>query len=94
MPQPPKLPPISISAEEFRGRWANAASLSRTPHEFTLDFIRMGPGWQTGQVVARVSFSDLLMADLAELFREQWDLYTKEAGVPPEEGMPPPPDHE
>jgi hypothetical protein len=88
MPQPPQPPEqgpqIIISPEEFAGRWANAAVLQRTPHECTLDLIRMGPAFQQGQVVARVSFSPLLLSELAELFGAEWRRYTEEAGIPPE----------
>jgi hypothetical protein len=70
--------------DEFAGRWANAANLTRSPHEFTLDLIRMGPLFQQGQVVARVSFSPLLLGELAELFSSTWQQYTEDAGIPPE----------
>jgi hypothetical protein len=89
-PQPASMgPQIMVPPEEFPGRWANAAQLVRSPHELTLDFIRMGPMWQMGQIVARISFSDVLFAELVRVFNEQWDAYTKEAGIPPESGIPP-----
>jgi len=87
MPQPPQPPdqaPIIMLPEEFAGKWANAAQLQRSPHEFTLDLIRMGPQFLQGQVVARVSFSPLLLGELAELFNGAWRRYTEEAGIPPE----------
>lgn len=83
--QPPQQgPPIIMLPEEFAGRWANAAQLQRSPHEFTLDLIRMGPQFMQGQVVSRVSFSPLLLGELAELFSAAWQQYTEEAGIPPE----------
>jgi len=88
---PPQPPPgqaqqanIVIPPEEFGGRWANVAQLQRTPHEFTLDFIRVGPQGQFGTVVARINFSPLLLAELVEVFNTAWQQYTEEAGMPKE----------
>jgi len=78
-------PNIMMPPEEFAGRWANAASLARTPHEFTLDFMRIGPQGQQGMVVSRVSFSPLLASQLLDLLGEQWREYIEESGVPPED---------
>jgi hypothetical protein len=75
---------IMMSPEEFAGKWANAAQLQRSPHEYTLDLIRMGPQFQQGQVVSRVSFSPLLLGELAELFGNAWEKYTQDAGIPPD----------
>jgi hypothetical protein len=91
MPQPPQpgetqQPNIMLPPEEFGGRWANAANLQRTPHELTLDFVRVGPQGQMGAVVARINFSPLLLAELRDLFNSAWDQYTDEAGMPGEEG--------
>ncbi len=72
--------------EEFPGKWANAATIARTPHEFTLDFMRIGPQGQQGMVVSRVSFSPLLASQLLDLLTEQWQAYTRESGIPPEDG--------
>jgi hypothetical protein len=77
-------PNIMMPSEEFAGKWANAASIARTPHEFTLDFMRIGPQGQQGMVVSRVSFSPLLASQLLDLLGEQWREYTEESGVPPE----------
>lgn len=84
--QPQERPPVIMFPEEFAGKWANAATLQRSPHELTLDFIRMGPQFLQGQVIARISFSPLLLAELAELFKQHWERYTTEAGIPPEDG--------
>lgn len=75
---------IVIPPDEFGGRWANVAQLQRTPHELTLDFIRVGPQGQFGTVVARINFSPLLLAQLVELFNDTWAQYTQEAGMPQE----------
>jgi Protein of unknown function (DUF3467) len=77
-------PNIVMPPEEFAGRWANAASIARTPHEFTLDFMRIGPQGQQGVVVSRVSFSPLLASQLLDLLGEEWQEYTAESGIPPE----------
>ncbi|HEY2719141.1 MAG TPA: DUF3467 domain-containing protein [Solirubrobacteraceae bacterium] len=75
-------PNIVMPPEEFAGKWANAASIARTPHEFTLDFLRIGPQGQQGVVVSRVSFSPLLASQLLDLLGEQWQAYTEESGIP------------
>jgi uncharacterized protein DUF3467 len=77
-------PNIIIPPEEFGGRWANVAQLQRTPHELTLDFVRVGPQGQFGQVVARINFSPLLLAELRDLFNNAWTQYTIDAGMPQE----------
>lgn len=86
MPQPPQPGEaqlnIAIPPDEFPGKWANLAQLQRTPHEFTLDFIRVGPQGQFGQVVARVNFSPLLLYQLVDLLNAHWRAYTEEAGPP------------
>ena len=79
-------PNIVMPPEEFAGKWANAASIARTPHEFTLDFLRIGPQGQQGMVVSRVSFSPLLASQLLDLLGEQWQAYIEESGIPPEDG--------
>jgi Protein of unknown function (DUF3467) len=84
--EPQERPPVLMFPDEFVGKWANAATLQRSPHEFTLDFIRMGPQFLQGQVVARISFSPLLLSELRDLLNEHWEVYTKEAGIPPENG--------
>ncbi len=85
-PLPGEMQPnIMIPPEEFAGRWANVAQLQRTPHELTLDFIRIGPQGQFGTVVARINFSPLLLAELVDVFNTAWQQYTEEAGMPGEQ---------
>jgi hypothetical protein len=74
-----------MDPETFAGKWANAANFARSPHEYTLDFVRMGPMGQQGQVVARVSFSPLLLSQLVDLFNQAWKDYTDESGIPSED---------
>jgi uncharacterized protein DUF3467 len=82
-PEPEQGPNIVMPPDEFAGKWANAAAIARTPHEFTLDFLRIGPQGQQGVVVSRVSFSPLLASQLLDLLGEQWQAYTEESGIPP-----------
>lgn len=79
---PTSRPHIGIPYEEFPGKWANAAAVSRTPHEFTLDLIRIGPSGQSGLVVSRVSFSPLLLGELLDLLQKQWDEYLGSSEMP------------
>lgn len=82
-PQQPQQPvQVVLPPEEFPGHWANLAQLQRTPHEFTLDFIRVGPQGQMGQVVSRVSFSPLLLYQLVDLLNAHWRAYSEEAAAP------------
>ena len=85
-PQPGEIqqPNIVIPPEEFGGRWANVAQLQRTPHELTLDFIRVGPQGQFWTVVARINFSPLLLSELRDLLNSAWEQYTIDAGMPQE----------
>jgi hypothetical protein len=89
MPQPPEVsgqqPNIMLPQESFEGHWANFAALQRTPHELTLDFVRVGPQGQIGQVVSRINFSPLLLAELRDLFNGAWEQYAKDAGMPQED---------
>ena len=86
---PPASPqvPLGMSPEVFEGKWANLAILQRSPHEYTLDFYRLGPMGQQGLAVARISFSPLLLADLKSLVDAHWAAYTEEAGIPPDDGF-------
>jgi Protein of unknown function (DUF3467) len=61
--------------EVFPGHWANAASVARTPHEFTIDFFRVGPGGEQAMMVSRINCSPLLLGELLQTLQEQWDAY-------------------
>ena len=74
-PQPPK---IITPPEQFPGHWANLVMIARTPHEFTLDFLRVGPGGQQAMVVTRVNCSPLLFGQLLEAMQAQWDTYLEQ----------------
>lgn len=79
-PEQPAQPEIIIEPNHMAGVWANVASISQTPHEFTLDFIRLdataaAPG--RGIVVARVAFSPLMAGQLTDLLNGAWQRYAQ-----------------
>lgn len=84
-PQPAS---VIIEPAMMAGVWANVASLAQTPHEFTLDFIRMdGAQPNRGIVVARVAFSPLLASQLADLLTEAWQRYAQTELQLPDDGQ-------
>ena len=92
-PQPPQFD-IIIDPSQFAGVWANFAKVSHSPHEFTLDFIRLeygsGPPVQ-GIVVARVSVSPLFVSQLIDALNKNWTKYAEKA-LPKEARDDPDPD--
>lgn len=74
-PQPEPQVQVVIPPEIFPGHWSNHATVARTPHEFTLDFMRVGPGGQQAMVVSRINCSPLLLGELLEALQAQWDAY-------------------
>jgi hypothetical protein len=73
----PRMSKIVIEPRQMAGVWANVVNITRSEHEFTLDFIRMDHSAQPpcGIVVARVAFSPLLASRLADLLMETWQQY-------------------
>ena len=71
---------LIIQPSELAGVWANWAQVSHSVHEFTLDFVRMDP-IQPGRgiVVARVAVSPLLIDQLREALRINWEAYAEKA---------------
>ena len=67
------------------GVWANFARVSHSPHEFTLDFVRLDYTSRPPQgiLVARVSLSPLMVTQLIDALRSNWDIYA-EKSMPPE----------
>src|SRR5207237_4191106 len=61
----PEPPEITIPPEWVPGVYANAAQATFTEHEFTIDFIRMDPYYNSGVVVARISCSPQAVNDFA-----------------------------
>ena len=65
--------------------WANFATVSHSPYEFTIDFVRLdfahptGDGDRQGQVVARVSLSPRCSPELMEALEGNWQKYAARA---------------
>jgi hypothetical protein len=84
--EPPGAEPqIMIDPAQMAGVWANFARVSHSPYEFTLDFVRLDFATDPPQgiVVARVSLSPLLVTQLIEALRANWEIYA-ERSMPPE----------
>jgi hypothetical protein len=91
---PPGNPPLHPRGQNFQisvpeavsaGVWANFATVSHSPYEFTIDFVRLdfahptGDGGHTGQVVARVNLSPLMVTQLMEALESNWKKYAARA---------------
>lgn len=64
------------------GVWANFARVNHSPHEFTIDFVRIDFGNApnlTGIVVARVAVSPLFITQLIAALQENWAQYAEKA---------------
>ena len=76
-------PKISVPDKQRAGVWANFAVVSHSPHEFTLDFVRVEPQFEagppTGLVVSRVSLSPLMVTQLIDALQENWQRYAERA---------------
>ena len=72
---------ISMDAQQMAGVWANFASVSHSPYEFTLDFARVDFNQQPPQgiVVSRVSLSPLLVSQLIDALTSNWQRYAERA---------------
>ena len=77
-------PRIVIGPEQMAGVWANFARVSHSPYEFTLDFVRLDFSTMPPQgiVVARVSLSPLLVSQLIDALRDNWDKYAEKSMSP------------
>lgn len=73
---------VTIQPEHLGGVWANFARVSHSPHEFTIDFVRIdfanAPSL-TGTVVARVGVSPLFVTQLIAALNENWQRYAQRA---------------
>jgi hypothetical protein len=72
---------IAIEPDKAAGVWANFASVNHSPHEFTIDFVRLDFGQMppTGIVVARVAVSPLFVTQLIQALQDNWSKYAKKA---------------
>lgn len=64
---------IQVPPESQAGVWANFASVSHSPYEFTLDFVRLsfgGPTQGQGIVVSRVNMSPMFVDELISALQE------------------------
>lgn len=70
---------LLIDQTQMAGVWANFARVSHSPHEFTLDFIRMDATQPkpVGLVVSRVSVSPLFITQLIQALTDNWETYAK-----------------
>jgi hypothetical protein len=71
-------PELVAFPRELAGVWANRVDVTRTPHEFNIDFFRSDPlARPPGRVVlvARVGLSPLLAAELIDLLQGVWRDY-------------------
>ncbi len=73
---------VSITPDQQGGVWANFARVNHSPHEFTIDFVRVdyanAPNL-TGIVVARIGLSPLFVRQLIDALQENWENYAKKA---------------
>ena len=83
---------IQITGEhEMRGGiWANFAMVSHSPHEFTIDFVRLDYVTKNptqGIIVQRVNMSPLFVEQLIGALRENLEKFAKSMpdGMSPEE---------
>jgi hypothetical protein len=75
-------PQILMDPSQMAGVWANWAQVSHSPHEFTLDFVRLdsaAPPPGRGIVVSRVSVSPLFVTQLIDALTENWQNYAEKA---------------
>jgi hypothetical protein len=73
---------LFVSEEKRGGVWANFATVSHSPYEFTIDFGRLEftDGKPTGGVVvARVSVAPLFITQLIDALQENWTRYAERA---------------
>jgi hypothetical protein len=81
-PEPTPLE-VTIAPEHLGGVWANFARVSHSPHEFTIDFVRIDFGGGQiplpGTVVARVAVSPLFITQLIAALTENWERYAERA---------------
>jgi hypothetical protein len=76
-------PEIFVSPDMIAGVWANDVRAHRTPHEMTIDFVRLDPVDAQGVLVARVSCSPLTAGELVDKLTPLWRQWVAE-NLPPE----------
>src|SRR5215208_7300318 len=68
---------IILGPTQIGGVWANSFAITRSSHEFTLDFVRLDFARRTGVIVARVAASPLLVGRLLEALTNEWQEYQR-----------------
>jgi hypothetical protein len=79
---PQAQPEIFMDQSQLAGVWANWAQVSHSPHEFTIDFVRIdatAPPPGRGIVVSRVSVSPLFITQLIQALSDNWQKYAEKA---------------
>jgi hypothetical protein len=72
-PSEDQAPQIHMRMEDAGGVWANAARVSHSPYEFTIDFLRMEfTDPVQGVVVSRVNLSPLFVRQLMDALDDNW----------------------
>lgn len=71
---------ITLPDEMAGGVWANFATVSHSPYEFTIDFVRLDFARRDqdstpGNVVARVNLSPLMVTQLMDALETNWTKY-------------------
>ncbi|MDE0267513.1 MAG: DUF3467 domain-containing protein [Acidimicrobiaceae bacterium] len=84
LPPAPEQQPVELkidsTLELFGGVWANFARVSHSPHEITIDFIRLDYSTvnpRQGVVVQRVNISPLFAKQLIDALIKNLDSYGK-----------------
>lgn len=79
--RPGSEPNIMIDPAQLAGVWANFARVSHSPYEFTLDFVRLdfAVSPPQGVVVARISLSPLLVTQLIDALKVNWEIYAEKS---------------
>lgn len=76
---------VVVPEDLLGGVWANFVRSNQTPHEITLDFCRFDPMVAGRMIlVARVSFSPVLLAQLHDLLNRNWQTWSTQqlSGIP------------
>lgn len=73
---------IQLPEEMAGGVWANFATVSHSPYEFTIDFVRLDFARREnertpGNVVARVNLSPLMVTQLMDALETNWKKYAE-----------------
>ena len=71
--------------DDIAGVWATEFRTSVTEHEFTIDFIRVGPFDERRVVVARLACSHGMLGQLATELQAVWQAWIWRSSAPEDE---------